>query len=67
MTTLHDLAESHKLHIVEDAAHALPSVYKNRRIGTLSELTAFSFYATKTLTTAKGNGNPQIMMIMPSA
>jgi len=54
MTTLHDLAESHKLHIVEDAAHALPSVYKNRRIGTLSELTAFSFYATKTLTTGEG-------------
>jgi dTDP-4-amino-4,6-dideoxygalactose transaminase len=54
MSRIRDLAESHKLHIVEDAAHALPSSYKNRRIGTLSDLTAFSFYATKTLTTGEG-------------
>ncbi|HSS98561.1 MAG TPA: DegT/DnrJ/EryC1/StrS family aminotransferase, partial [Terriglobales bacterium] len=36
------------------AAHALPSCYKSQRIGTLSEITAFSFYATKTLTTGEG-------------
>src|SRR5262249_12362291 len=38
----------------EDAAHALPSVYKSQRVGSISELTAFSFYATKTLTTGEG-------------
>ena len=54
MSALHDLAGNHKLHIVEDAAHALPSIYQNQRVGTLSELTAFSFYATKTLTTGEG-------------
>jgi perosamine synthetase len=40
--------------VIEDAAHALPSEYQGRRVGSLSELTAFSFYATKTLTTGEG-------------
>jgi len=54
MDSLRDLAQAHQLHVVEDAAHALPSAYRGRRIGALSELTAFSFYATKTLTTGEG-------------
>jgi len=54
MTEIAELAAQHHLHVIEDAAHALPSSYEGRRIGTLSELTAFSFYATKTLTTAEG-------------
>ncbi len=48
------LANDHGLHTIEDAAHALPSEYRSRRVGNLSELTAFSFYATKTLTTGEG-------------
>jgi perosamine synthetase len=51
---LHALAKVHKLHVIEDAAHAIPSCYKGERIGTISELTAFSFYATKTLNTGEG-------------
>jgi perosamine synthetase len=54
MSSLRDLADAHGLRVIEDAAHALPAVYQNQRIGTLSELTAFSFYATKTLTTGEG-------------
>ncbi len=54
MDRLLELAERHHLHCVEDAAHALPSEYRGRRIGSISELTAFSFYATKTITTAEG-------------
>lgn len=42
------------LHVIEDAAHALPAEYEGRRIGSISELTAFSFYATKTLCTGEG-------------
>jgi len=42
------------LAVIEDAAHALPAEYKGRRIGTISPLTAFSFYATKTITTGEG-------------
>jgi len=51
---LHSFAQKYKLHVIEDAAHALPSEYRGRRVGSLSELTAFSFYATKTLTTGEG-------------
>lgn len=48
------VAHGYALHVIEDAAHALPSEYHGKRIGTISEMTAFSFYATKTLTTAEG-------------
>lgn len=51
---IHAIAKEHGLHTIEDAAHALPSSYGGRRIGNISELTAFSFYATKTLTTGEG-------------
>jgi len=44
----------HNLRVIEDAAHALPSVYRGKRIGNVSEFTCFSFYATKTLTTGEG-------------
>ena len=51
---IHALAETHNLRIIEDAAHALPSSYRGRRIGAISDLTAFSFYASKTLNTGEG-------------
>ncbi len=49
-----DFALPHGLHVVEDAAHALPASYKGRMVGSLGTLTAFSFYATKNLTTGEG-------------
>jgi dTDP-4-amino-4,6-dideoxygalactose transaminase len=54
MDPILDLAKSKKLAVIEDAAHAIPAKYKGRNIGTLSALTAFSFYATKTLATGEG-------------
>ncbi|MGH9529185.1 MAG: DegT/DnrJ/EryC1/StrS family aminotransferase [Terriglobales bacterium] len=51
---IHALAKSRDLHVIEDAAHSLPSLYRGRRIGKISELTAFSFYATKPLNTGEG-------------
>jgi dTDP-4-amino-4,6-dideoxygalactose transaminase len=48
------LAEQHHLTVVEDAAHALPAAYRARRIGSGRNPVAFSFYATKNLTTAEG-------------
>src|SRR5207302_2785681 len=42
------------LRVIEDAAHALPAAYLGKPVGALSEMTAFSFYATKTLTTGEG-------------
>jgi dTDP-4-amino-4,6-dideoxygalactose transaminase len=54
MGEINALAKSHNLHVIEDAAHALPATYQDIRIGSLSELTTFSFYACKTLTTGEG-------------
>ena len=45
---------THDVPVMEDAAHALPARYRGRRIGTLGDLTVFSFYATKNLTTGEG-------------
>ncbi len=54
MGKITSLAEEFRLRIIEDAAHALPASYRGQRIGSVSELTAFSFYATKTLATGEG-------------
>lgn len=54
LDALQQLAGRHHLHLIEDAAHALPASYHGRRVGSISELTAFSFYVTKTITTAEG-------------
>jgi dTDP-4-amino-4,6-dideoxygalactose transaminase len=54
MDTLMGIAKQHNLFVLEDAAHALPAVYKGRMIGTIGTFTAFSFYATKNITTGEG-------------
>ena len=48
------VAHPHGLTVVEDAAHAIPARYKGRFIGSGTNPVAFSFYATKNLTTAEG-------------
>jgi dTDP-4-amino-4,6-dideoxygalactose transaminase len=48
------IARSHDVVVIEDAAHALGAEYHGRKIGAISEATAFSFYATKNLTTGEG-------------
>jgi len=54
MDEIHALARMHHVRIIEDGAHALPSEYRGKRVGQISEFTCFSFYATKTLTTGEG-------------
>lgn len=54
MDRLLQLAERHGLAVVEDAAHALPAYRDGRHLGTFGRLGAFSFYATKTITTGEG-------------
>jgi len=51
---LQAIAEDHGLAIVEDAAHAVGTRYRGKMIGGLGNLTCFSFYANKNLTTAEG-------------
>ncbi|MBA2677122.1 MAG: DegT/DnrJ/EryC1/StrS family aminotransferase [Ktedonobacteraceae bacterium] len=54
MDAILDIAHAHSLPVIEDAAHAFPAKYRGRMIGTLGDMTAFSFYATKTLATGEG-------------
>jgi len=54
LDAIHAIARRHNLRVIEDAAHSLPTWYKGRIIGGLSDLTSFSFYATKTLATGEG-------------
>src|SRR5579864_5900885 len=54
LAVLRHIATRHGLHLIEDAAHALPASYNGERIGSNSEIGAFSFYATKTITTCEG-------------
>lgn len=49
-----ELAASHGLTLVEDAAHAVEAVSGGRKVGTTADYTCFSFYATKNLTTGEG-------------
>jgi perosamine synthetase len=49
-----DLGRRHGIKVIEDAAHALPASYRGEKIGSFGDITCFSFYATKTLTTGEG-------------
>jgi dTDP-4-amino-4,6-dideoxygalactose transaminase len=54
MTGIRAVADRYAIPVVEDAAHALGAAYRGQQVGTLSQVTAFSFYATKNLTTGEG-------------
>jgi dTDP-4-amino-4,6-dideoxygalactose transaminase len=56
MKTIQNIAQKYNLKIVEDAAHAIGSDYKNTKIGSCqySDLTTFSFHPVKTITTGEG-------------
>jgi perosamine synthetase len=54
MDAIMAIAKKHGLRVICDAAHSLPTVYRGRKIGTISDITCFSFYATKTLSTGEG-------------
>ena len=48
------IARAHDLIVIEDAAHAIEARYRDRRVGTIGDLTCFSFYVTKNITTVEG-------------
>jgi dTDP-4-amino-4,6-dideoxygalactose transaminase len=54
MDRINELAELHKLYVVEDAAQALGSKYKERYAGSIGHLAAFSFHQTKNIVSGEG-------------
>jgi dTDP-4-amino-4,6-dideoxygalactose transaminase len=54
MEPILSIARAHGLHVIEDAAHALPARYQGKMIGGIADSTCFSFYATKNITTGEG-------------
>lgn len=51
---LQRIARSHRLFLISDACHSLGGEYKGRKVGTLADLTVFSFHPVKHITTGEG-------------
>lgn len=54
MDPIMEIARKHNLIVIEDAAHAVYTKYKGQMIGSIGDITCFSFYATKNLVTGEG-------------
>ena len=54
MGIIQNICKKYDLKLIEDAAHALTSKFQNNLIGTIGDITCFSFYATKNITTGEG-------------
>ena len=63
MERLYAIAQKHKLRVIEDAAHAIGSMWRGRRIGSFGDLVCFSFHPNKNITTIEGGaisgGSPE--------
>jgi perosamine synthetase len=49
-----DIAKKHNLVVIEDAAHALGAIYKDKKVGSIADMTMFSFHPVKHITTGEG-------------
>lgn len=54
MDPILELAQQYNLKVIEDAAHTMPATYRGRQVGTLGDLTVYSFYVTKPIATGEG-------------
>ena len=54
MDAIHSIAHEYGLIVIEDGAQALGSVYKGKKVGSLSDMTTFSFHPVKPITTGEG-------------
>ena len=63
MDRLYEIANRNKLRVIEDAAHAIGSAWRGRRIGSFGDLVCFSFHPNKNMTTIEGGaisgGSPE--------
>jgi len=51
---IYELAKKHNLRVIEDAAHAIGTEYKGKRIGSFGDIQVFSFHPNKNMTTGEG-------------
>jgi dTDP-4-amino-4,6-dideoxygalactose transaminase len=60
------IANKHKIYLIEDAAHSIGSTYRGRPIGSIADITTFSFFPTKNMTTAEGGAissiHPELLL-----
>ena len=65
MHELRIIADKYGVFLIEDAAHSIGSIYRGRAVGVLADITTFSFFSTKNLTTAEGGAvastNPELL------
>lgn len=54
LDAIKEIARKNKLIVIEDAAHAIGTKYKDKCIGSISDMTVFSFHPVKTITTGEG-------------
>lgn len=54
MDSLVNISKENNLFLIEDCAEAFGSLYKNKHVGTFGDISAFSFYGNKTITTGEG-------------
>lgn len=54
MKVLRNIADEHRLFLIEDCAEAIGSRYQDRHVGTFGDVATFSFYGNKTITTGEG-------------
>jgi dTDP-4-amino-4,6-dideoxygalactose transaminase len=59
------ITNKYGIYLIEDAAHSIGSMYKKRPVGSIADLTTFSFFPTKNLTSAEGGAvsspNPELL------
>lgn len=54
LDVLYAIAEKYQLRVIEDAAHAIGTEYKNKKIGSMGDVQVFSFHPNKNITTGEG-------------
>ncbi len=65
MDELREITTRYGIYLIEDAAHSIGSTYKSKPVGSLADLTTFSFFPTKNMTTGEGgavaSSNPELL------
>ena len=54
LNELREIADKHGIYLIEDAAHSIGSEYRGKKVGSIADLTTFSFFPTKNMTTGEG-------------